>query len=203
MLGHHHAKTALRATHWFLCIVCGLALLAPRCVYGGDTKKHSSYKSAKNVKSSASELSSRNQSLLALYSAEIETAADRIISRSPSPASRRQALIWKAEAIPVLQTSLLNTDPIAAVLDTWAFLFQMAAFMELPALKQSMGDSHPVVAETLKNMNAQMERLVQTAAPKANLADLRQRVGGSQPHSGQSCKPSIGRPGCYQEGWAN
>ena len=75
-----------------------------------------------------------------------------------------------------MQTSLLNTDPIAAVLDTWAFLFQMTAFMEQPTLKQTMGNSYPVVAETLRNMEAEMERLVVSAAPKANLADLRQRV---------------------------
>jgi hypothetical protein len=166
------------STHWFRWVFCGLMLLTPDFIYAGNTKKTSSYKSTPNVKSSASELSSRNQSLLALYSAEIETAADKIISGSPSPEARRQALVWKAEAIPVLQTSLLNTDPIAAALDTWAFVFQMNAFMERPAMKQTMGDYYPVVSETLRNMEAQMERLVQSAAPKANLADVHQRVRG-------------------------
>jgi hypothetical protein len=84
--------------------------------------------------------------------------------------------VWKAEAIPVMQTSLLNTDPIAAILDTWAFIFQMTAFMEQPTLKTAMGNFDPLVAETLRNMEAEMERLVVSAAPKANLADLRQRV---------------------------
>lgn len=115
--------------------------------------------------------------MLALYSAEIEAAADRIISESPSPATQRQALVWKAEAIPVMQTSLLNTDPVAAVLDTWAFIFQMTAYMERPALKQKFGESYPVVAETLRNMDAEMEQLVRVGAPTANVADLRQRVG--------------------------
>ena len=115
--------------------------------------------------------------MLALYSAEIEVAADRIISESPSPAAQRQALVWKAEAIPVMQTSLLNTDPVAAVLDTWAFIFQMTAYMERPALKQKLGESYPVVAETLRNMDAEMEQLVRLGAPTANVADLRQRVG--------------------------
>jgi hypothetical protein len=173
--GVHYAKKAMRVTCWFCCMLCGLILLAPECTYGGD-KKTASNKSAKNVKSSVSELSSRNQSLLARYSAEVETAADKIISGSPSPGARRQALVWKAEAIPVMQSSLLNTDPIAAVLDTWAFLFQMTTFMERPALQQTMGNHYPVVTETLRNMETQMERLVQTVAPKANLADLRQRV---------------------------
>src|SRR5215467_8915239 len=65
-----------------------------------------------NVSSSVLEISSRNQSLLAVYSPEIETAADKIIVESPSPAARRQALEWKAEAIPVMQVSLLNTNQV-------------------------------------------------------------------------------------------
>jgi hypothetical protein len=156
------------------CMLLSLLLLVVGCA---STRKTSSIKSAKNVQSSVAELSSRNQSLLGLYSAEIEAAADRIILESHSPEARRQALMWKAEAIPVLQTTLLNTDPVAAVVDTWAFLFQMKAHMERPAVKEGFGKFHFVVAETLKNMDAEMERLIQVAAPSANVTDLRQRVG--------------------------
>jgi hypothetical protein len=170
-----HAKTSIRVAQLLGYAACALALLAQGCMYG-KTRKASSLKSTKNVQSSAPELSSRNQSMLALYSAEIEVAADRIISQSSSPAAQRQALVWKAEAIPVMQASLLNTDPVAAVLDTWAFIFQMTAYMERPALKQNLGESYPVVAETLKNMDAQMEQVVRLGAPTANVADLRQRV---------------------------
>jgi hypothetical protein len=96
---------------------------------------------------------------------------------SPSPEARRQALIWKAEAIPVMQMSLLNTDPVSAVVDTWVFLFQMRAYMERPAVKQPFGEFYPVVDQTLKNMDAEMEQLVRVAAPSADIADLRQRTG--------------------------
>lgn len=171
----HYAKTSIRIAQCFSCAVFSSVLLAVGCL-SQNTKKASSIKSTKNVQSSAPELSSRNQSLLAVYSAEIEVAADRIISESPSPAAQRQALVWKAEAIPVMQTSLLNTDPVAAVLDTWAFIFQMTAYMERPELRQKLGESYPIVAETLRNMEAEMEGLVRLGAPTANVADLRQRV---------------------------
>jgi hypothetical protein len=151
-------------------------LLAMGCLSATNTRKTSSQKLTTNVKSTAPVLSSRNQSLLAQYSAEIEAAADRIISESSSPAAQRQALVWKSEAVPVMQSCLLNTDPIAAVLDTWAFIFQMTAYMERPALKQKLGESYPVVAETLRNMEAEMEQLVLLGAPTANVTDLRQRV---------------------------
>ncbi len=166
----------MRPAQRLRCVLCGLLLLSLACVSCGNTRKKSSTKIAKNVTSSAPELSSRNQSLLALYSAEIETAADKIISESPSRAARRQALEWKAEAIPVMQTSLLNTDPIAAVLDTWAFIFQMSAYMERPALKQALGEFQSVVGETVKNMDAEMERTVRLGSPTADVADLRRRV---------------------------
>ena len=133
-------------------------------------------KAARNVEASPTELTSRNQSLLAIYSAEVEAAADKIMRQSPSAAARHQALVWKAEAIPALQLSLLNPDPIGAVLDTWVFIFQMRAYMERPAIKNSFGESYPIVSQTLGSMESQMGQLVRTAAPAANVADLRQKA---------------------------
>jgi hypothetical protein len=156
-------------------VLLALTLVLCGCA-SGTTRKTASMKSAKNVKSSPAEISSRNQSLLGLYSAEIEAAADKIIFESPSAVARRQALEWKAEAIPVLQRSLLNTDPIAAALDTWAFIFQMTAYMEQPGVKQGFGEFYPAVAETLKKMDTDMEQQIRTAAPSANVADLHQKV---------------------------
>jgi len=143
---------------------------------GGSTRKTSSIRTTKKVTSSAAELSSRNQSILSLYSGEVEAAADKIILESPSPAAKRQALVWKAEAIPVLQTTLLNTDPLAAVLDTWVFLYQMDAYMNRPDVKQRLGDSHSGVVDTLRTMDTQMTNLVRQGAPTANVAGLGEKA---------------------------
>jgi hypothetical protein len=177
MLQQHRRSNAYGAVtrQLFCCVVSILMLLNMGCT-NGPTRKTKSVKSAKNLKSSPEELALRNQSLLGLYSAKIESAADKIILESPSPAARRQALIWKAEAIPVMQTSLLNTDPVAAVLDTWVFIFQMTAYMNRPMVKQQFGEFHSVVDETLKNMNSEMEELIRAAAPSANIPALRQRA---------------------------
>jgi hypothetical protein len=173
---HHNEASMVGARRRLCSVLFGSMLLVVGCA-SGTTTQTATKKSAKTeIKSSAAELSARNQSLLALYSAEVETAADKIMSQSPSPDARRQALVWKAEAIPVMQTSLLNTDPVAAVLDTWAFLYQMAAYMEQPLVKQALGTSHSVVAQTIKNMQGEMERRVLVAAPTANIAALREKV---------------------------
>jgi len=143
----------------------------------GTTRKSASVQSAKNVKSSAAELSARNQSLLSVYSAEIESAADKIIFASPSPVARRQALVWKTDAIPVLQNTMLGTDPVAAAVDTWAFIDQMKAYMDQLAVRQDLGQLQHIAIETLNKMEAQMEELVKAAAPGANIADLRKTIG--------------------------
>ena len=172
----HNCQTKTPVYLVRLCyVLCGLVLVLSGCA-SRSTRKTSSVKQAKNVEISATELSSRNQSLLALYSSEIEGAADKIILESPSPLARREALVWKAEAIPVLQTSLLNTDPVAAVVDSWAFIFQMRAYMEQPVVKNQFGVFLPVVVDALKRMDAEMEQLVLAAAPAANIPDLRQKI---------------------------
>lgn len=169
-----HAKM-LRTVPCSCCLLCCLMVQVLGCG-SAVTRKSSSAKVAKNLESSVPELSSRNQSLLAVYSAEIETAADKIIAESSSPACRRLALEWKAEAIPVMQASLLDTDPVAAALDTWVFLYQMRAYMERSPQQQALGEFRPVVLGTIENMNAQMENLVRLSAPNAPIEGLRQTI---------------------------
>src|SRR5262249_52252575 len=171
-----HRPMVFAATHHCLFLILfGLMLLQFGCA-SGTSRKNLSVKAAKNLKSSAAELSARNQSLLGRYSAEIENAADKVIFASPSPVARRQALIWKAEAIPVLQQSLLNVDPVTAVFDAWAFVFQMKAYMARPEIKQGFGESYAVLDETPQRMDTEMQELVRAAAPSADLPALRQNA---------------------------
>jgi hypothetical protein len=175
---HYHRTNALvYVMSNYLCLpLLGLILFSSGCL-SRITRKTSSIKHYKNVEVSAGELGSRNQSLLALYSSEIEGAADKIILESPSTVTRREALVWKSEAIPILQRSALNTNPVAAVVDMWAFIFQMNTYMEQPVMKNRFGVSLPVVSETLKQMDTEMEQLVVAAAPAANIPDLRRKLG--------------------------
>lgn len=141
-----------------------------------STRKTSSIRQAKHINISATELGSRNQSLLAVYSSQIEVAADQIASASTSPLTRRISLLWKSEAIPALQRSLLNADPVAAVIDTWAFIYQMSAYMEQPAVQIGLGPFSQVPSETLRKMEFEMEQLVRSAAPSADIEGIRSKV---------------------------
>lgn len=158
-----------------LALTVMLLVLSSGCA-SRSTRKTSTIRRVKNIDVSAAELSSRNQSLLAIYSSQIEVAADQIIVASTSPYARRVALLWKSEAIPVLQTSLLNTDPVAAVVDTWTFVFQMSAYMERPAVKDALGPFSQIPPEALRKMESEMEQLVRNAAPSADIEDIRSRL---------------------------
>jgi hypothetical protein len=162
-------------SHSLFILLLTLVIFSLGCA-SRSTRKTSSVKRLKNINVSATELSSRNQSLLAVYSSQVEVAADQIIVASPSPLTRRVALLWKSEAIPVLQTSLLNTDPVAAVIDTWAFLLQMSAYMEQPAVKNGLGQFARVPPETLSKMEFEMQQLIRSAAPSADIEDIGRRV---------------------------
>src|SRR5689334_2436808 len=170
-----HRRNSLETRRQLCSVLLGLLLMLLGCS-PGTTRKGALIKSSKNIESSAAELSSRNQSLLGLYSSEIENAADKIILESRSPLTRRQALEWKVEAIPILQTSLLRTDPVGAVLDAWAFTWQMKDYMQQPAVKPVWGEFYPVVAQTLDGMQNELEKLIQAAAPSANIDAARERV---------------------------
>ena len=171
-------RSSFNIEHYLMLpVLLGLTALLCGCMSGGTTRRTASVQSARNVESSAAELSARNQSLLGVYSAEIEAAADKIMRESSSLAARRQALEWKAEAIPILQNTLLQTDAVAATVDTWAFIYQMKAYMEQPAVRPELGQQQPIAIETLNRMDGQMEQLVKAAAPNADIPDLRKRIG--------------------------
>ena len=71
---------------------------------------------------------------------------------------------------------MLKTDPVAAMVDTWAFVYQMKNYFQQPALQTQLGQLQPVATETLSRMDEQMEQLVRTAAPAANVADMRKKI---------------------------
>lgn len=159
---------------WRLCLLLGAVLGWGGCLQQG-TRRTASIPRAKNVEASAEEIVARNRSLLALYSAEIEAAANTVMGQSASPEVRRQALLWKAEAIPAMQAALFNPDPVAAAVDAWAYLYQMQAYLKQPRFAAA-GAWQTVAAAALRHMDSEMEQLVLAIAPGANVADLRRRI---------------------------
>lgn len=73
------------------------------------------------------------QQLLAFgdrYSAVVQGAADDILGLCDSVEIRKGTVLWKARAIPAMQSALLNSDPLVALIDGWTFCVQVVTYFE-------------------------------------------------------------------------
>jgi hypothetical protein len=82
------------------------------------------------IEVSAEELRIQIRALAAPFSGILEEAADQVIAWSDEPRVKEDALRFKINAIPAMQTALFQRDPLAALYDTWAFIWQMRAFWD-------------------------------------------------------------------------
>jgi len=74
----------------------------------------------------------------------IESAADSIQAVSTDPVVRRNALLLKISAIPLVQEAALRTDPLIAAADLLAFTIQFAEYLTSGAGKDSFGPEQPI-----------------------------------------------------------
>ena len=93
------------------------------------------------------------------FSAEVEQAADFIMSAAADPDIERRALLWKVNAITVMNQAVFQIDPLAAVIDATAFSYQMRAFFADGAGQDLFGPWQPValaVSDTLQKRSIDM-----------------------------------------------
>jgi hypothetical protein len=74
----------------------------------------------------------------------IEQAADSIKAVSTDPAVRRNALLWKISAIPLVQEAALRNDPHVAGVDLLAFTVQQREYFTTGAGRNSFGPQQPI-----------------------------------------------------------
>src|SRR6516225_5011336 len=94
----------------------------------------------------------RVRSLVVPFSGELEAAADQIIAGTTNQTIRRNALLWKIEAVPVVGQTLFHANPFVALGDTWVFLWQMTDYLQNGPGKQALGDSAPIAVAACKNL---------------------------------------------------
>jgi hypothetical protein len=78
------------------------------------------------------------------FAGVIEVSADEIIAGTDDPQVRYNALIWKSRAIPVGFDAVFQSDPLVAVLDSWAFAEQLRQYFTTGAGKDLFGDQQPI-----------------------------------------------------------
>ena len=103
------------------------------------------------------------------FAGVIEVSADEIIAQTDDPQVRYNALIWKSRAIPVGFDAVFQTDPLVAVLDSWAFAEQLRQYFTTGAGKELFGDQQPIAIRATDLLEAEARRVALKAAPQGDL----------------------------------
>lgn len=129
------------------------------------------------IKMGAPELRSRTRALITEASGVIEESADEILSLDPPPPGKREALSWKSDGIALMQEALFRSDPLAGLIDAWAFSVQMGAYFENGPGGAALGDQREFAAAACRRIEAELEETAaEVAASQEALAGVRSSV---------------------------
>jgi len=90
--------------------------------------------------------------------ATVEVAADSIIKAASDPDVRRNALAWKANAIPAIQTATHHPDPLISFIDGWVLAVLMADYFETGRGRDLFGPLQPVATNAMRSLVDGIER---------------------------------------------
>jgi len=89
--------------------------------------------------------------------ATVEVAADSIIKAASDPDVRRNALAWKANAIPAIQTTTHHPDPLISFVDGWVLAVMMADYFETGRGRDQFGPQQPVATHAMRSLVSGIE----------------------------------------------
>jgi hypothetical protein len=115
----------------------------------------------------------RMRALVGPFCGGLESAADEIIAGTTNRAIRREALLWKIEAVPTMRETLFHANPFIALGDTWVLLWQMDQYFENGPGKQALGDSADIAAAECTALEKQLTEVAASFTQSGNVSDVR------------------------------
>jgi hypothetical protein len=103
----------------------------------------------------------------------LAAAADQIITGTTNNATRRAALVWKIEAVPILRETLFHPNPYLALGDTWVFLMQMADYFQNGPGKRALDDSAPIATAACASLEKQLAEVAGSFTRSGDVTDVR------------------------------
>jgi len=170
--------SALRSLQWLrpfgLALACGLALAGAGCrimapKYKSDAKIHSN----QDVAVDSEQIRLRMRALVQPLSGVIVAAADQIMAGTTNRAVRRQALLWKIDAVPALREALFQPNPFTAVFDAWVMTFQMTDYFEKGPGKAGLGDARVVAVSACQLLETELARLAASLTVSGDVSKTR------------------------------
>jgi hypothetical protein len=98
------------------------------------------------------------------FSGIVEHAADEIIDKTDDLEVRRNARLWKMNAIPAIQKAAFQFDPLAGYVDAWVLTKQMVQFFEEGYGKDVFGELQYIAIEASRETVKAIERNFKLAA---------------------------------------
>lgn len=107
--------------------------------------------------------------------AMLEVMADDISANSDSEPVRRAMLEFKVNSVPTLQAALFQPDPVAALVDGWAFVAQLEDVLPKSAAGASP-DSMARAQEGLRHVEAELEEQWKEVSGQEDVSQAHERV---------------------------
>ena len=111
--------------------------------------RQSEFMASTKVQMSAGELRTRTYALGRRLAFGIEGTADSVLAVAHDPEVQRNALLWKASAVPSVQEATLARDPLIGAMDLYAYMLQMYAYFDHGDGAHLFGDEQHIMADRL------------------------------------------------------
>lgn len=139
-------------------------------------KKRGLVKQLEDPQHSVEMLRVRVDEFAVYFGPTIEEAADEIIGKTSDPEIRRQALLWKINAIPACHRAALQSDPFGSLLDVWTFCAQMVQYFTVGAGKEAFGEWQPIAIDVSRRLEAKAIEIVSAFTGKPDVPKGRELV---------------------------
>jgi hypothetical protein len=143
-----------RLSSWSILL---LACISVSCV--GGQRQSEVIRQHSEIEASTTELRFEVVQLARCIAGEVEVGADAIRNATDDPVVRRDALLWKVNAIPEIHAAALQLDPFVAGMDLWAFLAQMKDFFETGAGAAAFGKHAHLAREAMERAEQRLLRV--------------------------------------------
>jgi len=159
-------------------LAIALALVSAGCRSSAPTRGvlHGEIHPQADVAVNTEQARLRMRALVEPFCGGLEAAADQIIAGTTNRVIRREAMLWKIQAVPTMRETLFHANPFIALGDTWVLLRQMAAYYESGPGKQALGDSAAIAAAACESMEKQLIEVAASFTHSGNVTDVRKFV---------------------------
>lgn len=156
-------------------LVVAMALLFVGCQSSapGRGLLHQQIHPESDVSANAEQARLRIRVLVEPFCDRVASTADQIMASTTNQTIRREALLWKIQAVPIMRETLFHANPYIALGDTWVFLTQMDGCFQSGPGRQALGDSAPIAAAACASLEKQLTEVAASFTHSGNVTDVR------------------------------